>query len=143
MLEELRETIRKNLPAQVSEQLQHYLLEANAAKKENIELIEENKHLKILISKHEGQQVDLLKLNNDRVTLKEDRQKFEIERRDERLKVMIEKYNDVRSLMHDVFRNQRMIYKSQEQGSVSVFTPQGYPTQQPSNSTTETEMIQE
>lgn len=125
LLDEIKETIKKNLPAQVSEELQTYLREANADKQENETLKKQIENLAKELSNIKTDNARIAQLDDDRKKLYSDRQAFEIEKREFQIRTLNEKYNDVKSLMHDVFRNQRMVYKKTGQTNYTDYGPGG------------------
>ena len=112
MTEDIQKAIEKNLPAAVGTELQKRLARTDALERElesskarcdkYYKDITELDHLR-----REKEQIE-----KDRECLEKDKLRFEILQRDTHIKLLKEKYDDVRSLMHDVFRNQQLVWKT-------------------------------
>ncbi len=139
MEKEFEEIIKKNLPAQVSEMLAKELSALPTLRAELEEIagklcraLEENLGLKKyrdLVQSVEGREA----------VLSNERQKFEIEKRDERIKMLESKYQDTLKLMDSVFRNQRLVYNTHGSKQFPVKDQYGntYNQSSPEDSTTE------
>lgn len=150
MFEEIKEIVRKNLPAQVSEELQNYLSEADEAFETNHNLQKEIKVLQKELSKLSKLDSQKESIKADREELKEEiaifekeKNKFEIEKREYKISCLNEKYADVKSLMHDVFRNQRIVYRKNEYHDQSFTDNNGMYQQNTTHTNGDSEKIEE
>ena len=111
MIEDIKQVIQKNLPEQVSKELKQRLEDGETAIARVKMLEESTGKLMETVKELEKFDRDKMQLASGQASLEHERQKFEIEKRDWKIKEMEGKYNDVKSLMHDVFRNQRIVYR--------------------------------
>ena len=142
MFDEIKEAIRKNLPSQVSEELQEYLSELEDAKDERNRLKKSCEGYLERINKLEKIDRDVAELIEGQKTLEKERQVFEINKREMEIQLLKEKYNDVKSLMSDVFRNKKLMYYKTKNGTVPVMRD-GYVQQEQTSSSTVTEVTEE
>lgn len=139
MIEEIKEAIKKNLSSQVADELQ-VVLERYQKQEELIsKLEEENSDLSHKVYKYEPFYQKAVELDKQFNELDNNKRAFEIEKLEYKIETQEEKYNDVRSLMSDVFRNQRMVYKTSgfSSNSKTIIDGQGFQNHVVDNETSE------
>ena len=90
----------------------------------------------------ESKETEFHKIENEKYSLKLERQAFEIDKREYKIKVLEAKYSDVLSLMNCVFRNQRLVHRTVSNDTFPV-NNNGYHTTTTGVSTSETEITEE
>ena len=125
MIEDIKKIIEDNLPTQVSKQLQEYLADYNANKEIITKLREQKAELEELNKELLQKSQFISDYHKKAKKLSEDLQKWEIEKREYKITELECKYNDVRSLMHDVFRNKTLTYETNENFNKNYYNQQG------------------
>jgi len=139
MIDEINKAIKESLPQKIGEELQTELAQL-ALLREQVKAftktVEENN---LEISRLRQIEKRAQSLDALEARLQKDIMKFETDKRDLHIELLKEKYTDVKSLMHDVFRNQKMVY--QKYGSTDAVYEDQYGTKHTfpvaNNSTTE------
>ncbi len=144
LMKDIQEAVKKALPAHLSEELQHVLQIGKAAMADVDKLRKENAKLQTEVDRLKPFELRDNEVRNRSTILDAEKQKFEVDKRDYKITVLEQKYTDVRTLMHDVFRNQRIVYQASTSKYVQGHsTPQGWVSDHTETDTQTTEKLEE